>query len=71
MNALQHIRKKVFGVTQQEFAAIAGVQQSTVSRWEKGVNAPTLDEMNRIRAAASSRKLKAKWNDKLFFGVAA
>lgn len=67
MSSLLYIRKKVFGVTQQEFAAIAGVQQSTISRWENGEAAPSLDEMNRIRAAAAERKLKRKWNDRLFF----
>ena len=67
MNAIRHIRKKVFGVTQQEFAVIAGVQQSTISRWENGEAAPTLDEMARIRESAGSRKLKSKWDDRLFF----
>lgn len=65
MNAITHIRKKVFRVTQQEFAAICGVQQSMVSRWENGHAAPTLDEMQRIREAASARRIK--WSDKLFF----
>lgn len=65
MNAITHIRKKVFRVTQQEFAAISGVQQSMVSRWENGHAAPTLDEMQRIREAASARRIK--WSDKLFF----
>lgn len=68
MNAIRYIRKEVFGVTQQEFAQIAGVQQSSVSRWERGV-APTLDEMQRIREAAAGRKLKRKWRDDLFFAV--
>lgn len=73
MNALLHIRKDVFGLTQQEFAALAGVQQSMVSRWENGQSAPTLDEINRIRAAAAARgrKLKKRWDDKLFFASAA
>lgn len=71
MNALEHIRRNVFGIKQQEFAAIAGVQQSTVSRWENGESVPTLEEMNRIRdeAAKRGRKLKAKWNDRLFFAA--
>lgn len=68
MNAIRYIRKNVFGVTQQEFAEIAGVQQSSVSRWESG-GAPTLEEMARIRDAAGSRKLKRKWRDDLFFTV--
>ncbi len=73
MNPIRHIRKKVFGVTQQEFAAIAGVQQSTVSRWESDEDgaAPTLVEMSRIRAAAAQRKLKSKWDDRLFFAASA
>ena len=69
MNAITYIRKKVFGLTQQEFARIAGVQQSMVSRWENGASAPTLDEMNRIREAAAGRKLMRKWRDDLFVSV--
>ncbi|TAV48412.1 helix-turn-helix domain-containing protein [Rhizobium leguminosarum] len=73
MNALKHIRKNVFKVTQAEFSVLAGVTQATVSRWENGV-APSLDEMKAIRDAAEARKIK--WNDRLFFeapkpGVAA
>jgi transcriptional regulator with XRE-family HTH domain len=69
MNALEHIRRNVFGIKQQEFATIAGVQQSTVSRWENGESVPTLEEMSRIRDEAGKRKLKAKWNDRLFFAA--
>lgn len=64
MNAIRHIRKTVFGLNQAEFAEIAGVTQATVSRWENGVS-PSLDEMRRIRAAASDRKVR--WQDKWFF----
>lgn len=64
MNAIKAIRKHVFRVTQIEFAAIAGVQQSSVSRWENGV-APTLDEMAAIRRAAAERGLP--WTDEHFF----
>jgi transcriptional regulator with XRE-family HTH domain len=71
INALKHIRTKVFEVKQQEFAAIAGVPQSQVSRWENDKAAPTLEEMNRIRAEAErrrgERRLKRKWDDRLFF----
>lgn len=69
MNAIHHIRKHVFGVRQQEFAAIAGVPQSRVSRWENGHAEPSRDEMARIREAAKQRKLKRKWSDDLFFSV--
>lgn len=64
MSAIRHIRKSVFRLSQAEFAAIAGVTQATVSRWEKG-GSPTLEEMQRIRAAAAERRIR--WSDKLFF----
>ena len=64
MNALRHIRKHVFQVTQAEFASLAGVGQASVSRWESGV-APSLDEMSAIRQAAADRGLE--WNDSWFF----
>ncbi|WP_205910743.1 helix-turn-helix domain-containing protein [Rhizobium sp. MHM7A] len=64
MNAMKHIRKNVFRVTQAEFAVVAGVTQATVSRWENGV-APSLEEMQAIRSAASAREID--WNDALFF----
>ncbi|NLS03586.1 helix-turn-helix transcriptional regulator [Rhizobium sp. P32RR-XVIII] len=68
MNALKHIRKNVFAVTQAEFAAVAGVTQATVSRWENGV-APSLEEMQAIRSAAAERAID--WSDALFFDVPA
>jgi len=64
MTAIRSIRKQVFRLNQAEFAAIAGVTQATVSRWENGV-APSLDEMQLIREAAAARKLK--WKDAWFF----
>ncbi|GAA4108635.1 helix-turn-helix domain-containing protein [Aminobacter aganoensis] len=64
MSVIRHIRKTVFRLSQAEFAAIAGVTQATVSRWEKG-GSPTLEEMQRIRDAAAERRIK--WSDKLFF----
>lgn len=64
MNAMRHIRKSLFGLTQAEFAEIAGVGQATVSRWENGV-APSLEEMQAIRRAAFARNME--WNDRVFF----
>lgn len=64
MSAIRHIRREVFKVTQAEFAAIAGVTQATVSRWENGI-APSLDEMQAIRMAAMERQID--WDDRWFF----
>lgn len=64
MTAIRHIRKMIFNVNQAEFAAIAGVAQATVSRWENGVSL-SLDEMKAIREAAMQRGLN--WDDRWFF----
>ncbi len=63
---MKHIRTKIFGVTQAEFAALAGVAQATVSRWENGI-APSLDEMKAIRKAAEERNVP--WDDRYFFEI--
>jgi predicted transcriptional regulator len=65
MEPLRRIRSDVFGVSQSEFAAIAGVSQATISRWEKGELVPRLDELKRIREAALARGLI--WNDAALF----
>jgi DNA-binding transcriptional regulator YiaG len=70
MNTIQHIRTRVFGVTQAAFAELAGVSQPTVSRWEsEGIKGsePTREEMDNIRRAARDRGLV--WSDELFFVV--
>ena len=67
MRPIEHIRKVIFNVHQEEFGAIAGTTQSTVSRWEKGDAEPDRDEMARIRAEALNRGLP--WDDRWFFEV--
>ncbi|WP_367928106.1 helix-turn-helix domain-containing protein [Aquamicrobium sp.] len=64
MTAIRYIRREIFKVTQSEFAALVGVGQATVSRWESGV-APSLDDMQAIRSAASERGIE--WQDRWFF----
>ena len=64
MNTIERIRKLVFGLTQAEFATVAGVRQSTVSRWENGVPL-SHREMTAIRAAAAKREIA--WSDAWFF----
>jgi transcriptional regulator with XRE-family HTH domain len=68
MNAMRRIRCEVFRITQQQMAAIAGVEQATVSRWETGVNEPSLRHLKRIRTEARRRKLQ--WDDDLLFAAA-
>lgn len=69
MNQLSHIRIHVFGVTQIEMGAIAGVRQSQVSRWEHGLRRPSLAELERIRTEALARGLA--WDDRWFFEIPA
>lgn len=65
MNTFEHIRKVKLGVSQSALAEIAGVDQSTVSRWESGPLAPGFWEMLRIREYARERGLS--WEDRWFF----
>jgi transcriptional regulator with XRE-family HTH domain len=69
MNILRHIRADVFGLTQIEFAALTGVAQATISRWETGELHPGLPEMQRIRDEAIRRGFE--WDDSLFFEAGA
>lgn len=64
MSAIRFIRREIFKVTQAEFAALAGVTQASVSRWEAGTP-PSLDDMQAIRAAAADRGIA--WRDEWFF----
>lgn len=63
MNNVRRIRKTLFRVSQSEFGAIAGVTQATVSRWEAGLLAPSLNELDRIRATAKERGVRLKPED--------
>jgi transcriptional regulator with XRE-family HTH domain len=69
MGPIEHIRRRVFKVTQTEFADIAGVTQATVSRWEDGEFEPTRAAMEKIRGEALTRELE--WDDRWFFSVPA
>jgi transcriptional regulator with XRE-family HTH domain len=55
----------MFGLSQHDFAALTGVAQATVSRWETGELSPGLPEMQRIRNEAIRRGFE--WDDSLFF----
>lgn len=64
--SFRHIRCVVFQATQVEMAAIAGVRQATISRWESDDLTPSLPALRRIRAEARRRGIE--WNDAWFFG---
>ncbi|WP_157961757.1 helix-turn-helix transcriptional regulator [Acuticoccus kandeliae] len=55
--------------TQGDLAEIAGTNQATVSRWEKGVLHPDLPQLARIRDAVRERGLE--WDDRWFFELPA
>jgi len=63
MYALAHIRKTRLGLTQAAFAELAEVNQSTVSRWERGELSPTVEEVNRIIAGAKKLKVELAPNE--------
>lgn len=65
MNAIKHIRKNVFEMTQAQFAEAVGVMQSTVSRWENGVE-PDRADLVAIRSVAMDRGFP-DWSDDLLF----
>lgn len=65
MTVMRRIREKVFGVSQTEMARIAGVTQSTVSRWESGTHTPLYPVFNKIRDEAKKRAIL--WDDRWFF----
>ena len=66
MSAIARIRKELLGLTQVEFAALTGVTQATVSRWERGELFPNLRELALIREAAKAKKPE-EWDDSLLF----
>lgn len=65
MKPIRYIRKAVLGVSQGEFARIAGSTQTTVSRWERGELEPSRSEMARIRDHAKATG--KPWDDAWFF----
>jgi DNA-binding transcriptional regulator YiaG len=62
-NALTHIRKGKFQMTQAQFAAALGVAQSTVSRWESGDLFPSVVEIQAAMRAAKERGVRLSAND--------
>ncbi|MBY3582235.1 helix-turn-helix domain-containing protein [Rhizobium bangladeshense] len=72
MRPIEFIRTQVFKQTQAAFARLAGVSQSTVSKWEAGVLAPSQEEMVRIRSAAIRLAIgweREPWQDEWFFVI--
>ena len=65
MHPMAHLRKNIFELSQRDFAAAIGVNQSTVSRWEAAELEPSRSEMAAIRALAERRAIE--WHDRWFF----
>jgi hypothetical protein len=65
MTPWEHIRRNVFRCTQYEMAAIAGVSQGTISKWESGTQTPLATALGNIRRAARQRAVP--WDDRWFF----
>ena len=51
---LRWVRREIFGATQDEMAAVAGVSRPRISRYETS-DAPPYEVLQRIRAAAIER----------------
>jgi DNA-binding transcriptional regulator YiaG len=65
MSPILQVRKRVFGISQAELAAIANTSQGTVSKWEAGELEPDREQLALIRSAAIDRGLE--WSDAWFF----
>lgn len=65
MRPIRYIRTSLLKLDQAGFGKIAGVDQSTVARWESGETYPNLRALRRIRSAAM--RSGVAWNDSLFF----
>jgi DNA-binding transcriptional regulator YiaG len=66
MTPIENIRRNVLKLTQADMAALAGVSQATVSRWESGRLVVDGDAMTRIRLKAREQ---SDWSDALFFSL--
>ena len=67
MKPIEHIRKRLFHVSQATFGEIAGTTQASVSRWEQGSQEPSQSELERIRNEAVLRGIN--WDDRWFFEI--
>src|SRR3990167_5479836 len=65
MRSIEAVRRHVFALSQQAFAAELGVNQSTVSRWEQGTLEPAQSDLDGIRRLAQARG--REWEDLWFF----
>jgi transcriptional regulator with XRE-family HTH domain len=62
------IRKEVLRISQAQMAAVAGVSQGTVSKWEAGELEPDRDQLAKIRSFVTARGIE--WRDSWFFDPA-
>lgn len=64
MSVMKQVRQ-LLNLPQNRIAAIAGVSQATVCRWEQGQWEPNRDELERIRNYAIANGID--WEDANFF----
>jgi len=59
---IKKLREKLI-LTQTEFAKILGVSFTTVSRWEKGVHAPTMKVKRKIVELCKNNNIEMEEQD--------
>lgn len=65
---IRFIRERYFHATQESFAALLGVHQATVAKWERSTFSPDIDLLRRIRSAAHGAGLH--WQDDVVWAYA-
>lgn len=67
MQPIHILRTQRLKISQRQFGDIAGVDQSTVSRWEKGLGEPSVQEARNIILWAAEAGEEVTLDD--FFGT--
>lgn len=63
VNAIRKIRREILRLTQEELAAVCGVTQSTIVRWEAGESQPLIGHAVAMARFARSRRRRLRFDD--------